>query len=729
MNLNRVTRRSFLKVSTLIGGGLVLKAFWAPAALAQSAPAGAGASPWLLAEFRPDGTLLLRLSKMEMGQSAPSGVAMLFAEEVGADWDKVRVTQLSHDADTRALYDSPIGGATGGSSTVSAQWEPMRKAGASVREMLIQAAARRWDAPPDECEARDGAVIHRPSGRRAPFAELAEAAAALPVPENPGLKDRSAFTLIGKPKPNARNRELCSGAAPYGINVKLPGMVYAAIHRCPVRFGTLKSYNDVAARAIPGVLDVVVLPGHLPNETLFVESKPGIAVIADSTWAAFRGKQALVAEWDEGAYASANVDTLRERCARREFIKTETKNDFGDPEAAFAKASRIHESTYETHFQAHACMEPLNATARIDGDRVEVWSSTQDSKAHAEAIAGLLRVPVDKVTVHSLVAGGSFGRRIWLDFPFEAVLVAKAIGRPVKVTWTREDEIQHDYLHPYERSVWRASLGEDNLIDALTNDFGVVGAPSFWWILHWAYLPYGIPNHKVTANMLEEPVASGAWRSVTEHLGAFSEECFIDEMAALAGEDPYRFRLKHARRAVATFQGDDYWRRMTRRALDVLESVPRYVDWESPLPENRGRGLAISKFGSTVVLQVAEVEVTRGDFFVRKVDAIVAPGIVVNPQLAENQIEGAILWALSALKYGKLTLENGRIQETNFDRLQLLRIDETPEMRVHFLEDDGPMGGIGEPGVPALAPAALNALYAATGKRLRSLPVDRSALA
>lgn len=724
MNGSRVTRRSFLKIGSLIGGGLVLKAYWLPAASAQGTPADAAASPWLLVEFSPDGTLLIKLSKMEMGQSAPTGIAMLFAEEVGADWDKVRVTQLPYAVETQSLYDSPMGGSTGGSSTVSSQWEPIRKAGASVREMLIQAATSQWNAPADECEARDGAVVHRPSGRRAPFAELASAAAALPVPQDPALKDRSAFTLIGKPMPNARNRELCAGAAPYGINVRLPGMVYAAVHRCPVRYGKLVSFDDAAARAVPGVIDVVSISGQPPSATLFVESKPGVAVVADSTWAAFQGKRALVAEWDEGEYASANVDTLRERCARRDFLKTEIKNDFGDPEAAFAKTKRIHEATYETNFQAHASMEPLNATARIDGDRVEVWTSTQDSKAHAQAIAELLGIPIENVTLHSLVAGGSFGRRIWLDFVFEAVLIAKAVKRPVKVTWTREDEIQHDYFHPYERSVWRAGLDDDNYLSALTNDFAVVGTPAFWWILHWAYLPYGIPNNKVTANLLKEPVATGAWRSVTEHLGAFSEECFIDEMAALAGEDPYRFRLKHARRAVATFQGEDYWRRMTQRARDVLESVPRFVDWEGSLPENRGRGMAISKFGSTVVLQVAEVEVERGDFFVRKVDAIVAPGIVVNPQLAENQIEGAIIWALSALKYGKLTLENGRIQETNFDRLHLLRIGETPEMRVHFLEDDGPMGGIGEPGVPATAPAVLNAIFAASGKRVRTLPAE-----
>ncbi|MDQ8187493.1 molybdopterin cofactor-binding domain-containing protein [Pelagicoccus sp. SDUM812002] len=728
MKTSPVSRRSFLKVSALAGGGLLLSGFWSSKVKGAGLAGVATEGPWFFAQFDTDGSLLLKLSKMEMGQSSPTGVAMLFAEEVGFDWDRVRISQIAFSDGTKAFYESPLGGGTGGSSAVSTLWEPMRKAGAAAREMLIQAAADGWKAPVSDCVADAGWVRHLPSGRAVSYYQLAEAGGRLPVPENPTLKAPKDFKLIGKAKPNAHNREYAKGEAKYGIDVALPGMLFAAIERNPVLGATLVSFDRSEAMKVPGVVGVYDFQGRDPDDTLFRGYRGGVAVVADSTWAAFRGKAALNVNWDEGENGSASIGTLRDRCEKGTFIASEVKNDFGDVDAAFEVNKRRLRAVYETQFQPHASMEPLNTTARWEGDRVEIWTSAQNTSSVAEGVAEAMGLPVGNVRINNLVAGGSFGRRVWLDYVIEAVLLAKRAGWPVKVTWTREDDMRGDYFHPYKRSNWEACLDGDGFIDGVRSDYGVVGSTGFWWVLHWAYLPYGIRNVKVVANLLEEPIQTGAWRSVTEHLQAFPEESFIDEMAFFAGEDAYAFRLKHARRAVAEFEGDDYWRAMTERALRVLESVSGFTDWGSTLPPGRGRGIAMSKFGSTVVCQVAEVEVSGDDFRVVKIDAIVAPGVVVNPQLAENQIEGAIVWGISALKHGKLTFENGRMREGNFDDYPILRMNEVPKMSVHFLEDDGPMGGIGEPGVPAVAPAVCNAIFAACGKRVRSIPVKREEL-
>lgn len=716
-------RRAFLKLSGVAGGGLLVAAL-----LPRSFANGTGKEvvadqPWFFAEFTSEGKLHLRLAKQEMGQGAPSGLAMLFAEELGIDWEAVTVTQLTYSGETESYYASAFGGTTGGSSTVHTLWEPMRKAGASVREMLIRVGARRMKATVSDCEAIGGKVRNRRTGEELAFRELFTAALREEVPENPTLRDPKDFRIIGKSKPNAMNELLSSGKAEYTSNVQLPGMVYGAVVHCPVLGGKLVSYDATESLAVPGVIGVYELEGFASKGVLFRGSRSGVAVVAESTWAAFQGKAKLKVVWDDGENGSENLDTLRKRYEERDFLTSDVKNNFGDVEAAFAASDRVFEASYETGFQAHASMEPLGSVARIDGDRIEVWTSTQGAKSAAEGVAAAMGVSAEKVTLHSLVAGGSFGRRIWLDFVLESVQLAKLTGRPVKVQWSREDDMGNDYYHPYKISRWRACLDEEGYISGLECDYGVLGSLDFWWVLHWAYLPYGIENNKVTSNLMRESIHTGAWRSVTEHLQAFPEETFIDELAVFAGEDPLAFRIKHTRRAVERFQGDDYWRAMTERALSVFEAVSKIYDANEGLPEGVGKGVAISKFGSTIVAQVATVRVSGDDYRVLKVEAVVAAGRVVNPQLAENQIEGGIVFGISAAKYGKLSFENGRIVEGNFDGYPVLRMSEMPEVAVHFLEDDGPMGGMGEPGVPAIGPAIGNAIYAASGKRHRTLPL------
>lgn len=724
-----MNRRSFLKVAGLAGGGLALRGFFVSSASAEEVEIDPANSPWFFAELRSDGSIHLELGKHEMGQSAPSGLAMLFAEELGAKWSSVSVSQKSLNARSMPFYKTPQGGTTGGSSSVHTLWGPMRTAGASVREMLIQAASKRWSVPVGELIASEGKVTHSKSGQAIAFHELATSAVTLPVPAEPKLRDPKEFKIIGHPKPNARNSQLSSGMAEYGINKTLPGMKYAAIIRCPVWGGSLKAFRAEAALAMPGVEDVFSIDGVAKIEDPFYAHKPGVVVVADSTWSAFKARDFVEVDWDLGENGRANMDTIAARVEKEEYVKSEVRSDYGDPVATFASAEKTLEVVYESNFQAHMALEPLNATAVVDGDKVEVWTSTQNPMGGSTAIAGALGIAEEGITIHSCPAGGSFGRRANIDFIVEAALVARGAKHPVKVTWSREDDTQHDFFHPYERSVWKGSLDENGEMNSIQNTYAVTGSPHFWWLLHPGFLPYGLKDQKVVGNMLDYPVAVGAWRSVVEHLGAFSEEGFIDEMAHLAGQDPYLFRLEHARRAVVSHGEDDYWGSILSRTVRLLEAVGETLDWNGVLPANKGRGIAVAKFGSTVVVEVAEVEVSAGDFKVTKVDAFVGAGLVVNPQLAENQIEGAILWGISAIKYGKLTFENGQIQERNFDEMELVRMNEVPEMSIHFLEDDGPMGGMGEPGVPALAPAVLNAIFAASGKRLRSLPANREELA
>ncbi len=721
-------RRSFLKIAGLAGGGLALKGFYVQGASAKESEIDPANSPWFFAELRPDGTIHLELGKHEMGQSAPSGLAMLFAEELGAKWSSVTVSQKSLNARSMPFYKTPQGGTTGGSSSVHSLWGPMRTAGATVREMLIQAASKRWKVPVSELVASEGLVQHSKSGQSVAFHELADLAVTMPIPTDPQLRDPKEFKIIGHPKPNARNNQLSAGRAEYGINKTLPGMKYAAIIRCPVWGGSLKGFRAEAALALHGVVDVFAIEGVAKIEDPFYSHKPGVVVVADSTWKAFKARNLVEVDWDLGENGRANMDTIAARIEREEYVKSEVRSDYGDPGTVFASAEKTHEAVYESNFQAHMALEPLNATAVVDGDMVEVWTSTQNPMGGSTAIAAALGIPEEEITIHSCPAGGSFGRRANIDFIVEAALVARGAKHPVKVTWSREDDTQHDFFHPYERSVWKGSLNENGEMNSVQNSYAVTGSPHFWWLLHPGFLPYGLKDQKVEGNMLDYPVAVGAWRSVVEHLGAFSEEGFIDEMAHLAGKDPYVFRLEHARRAVTMHSADDYWGSILSRTVRLLEAVGEILDWSSSLPANTGRGIAVAKFGSTVVVEVVEVEVSGGDFRVTKVNAFVGAGLVVNPQLAENQIEGAIFWGISAIKYGKLTFEDGQIQERNFDEMELVRMNEVPEMSIHFIEDDGPMGGMGEPGVPALAPAVLNAIFAASGKRLRTLPVDREEL-
>lgn len=720
-----MNRRSFLKMSSLAGGGfLVALSFPRTKAEAAEISEVSSDSPWFYAEFQNNAEVFIKLGKQEMGQGAQTGLVMLFAEEAGLNWEQLKFGQIEYRKETQKLYDSAFGGTTGGSSSVSMLWEEMRLAGARVRENMIRAAAEQWGVPTSDCEAREGKVFESSTGRSVPFSSLALKACRFPFSENPKLKEPSEFQIIGKPVANKHEAAIVDAKAIYGSDVSLPGMVYAVIERCPVLGGRIVSVDESETLKVAGVLSVHILEGEEMGDQLLRGYPAGVAVVAESTWAAIQGRKRLQVEWEEGQNGKESYDTLRRRFHRRDFLKSEVKNDFGDTDAAFALASIKIEGNYETFYQAHAAMEPLNSTAVLRDGEVEIWSTTQNAKGSVEAVAEQLKIPIEKVVLHSLLAGGSFGRRAWSDYILESALLARELKQAVKVIWSREDDIRLDHFHPYKISKWEACVDDEGFISGFRGDYAVQGDPAYWWILHWAYLPYGIDNVRVMANLIPETIRTGAWRSVVEHLQAFPEESFIDEVAHRVGEDPYYFRLKHARRAVERFEGDEYWRQMTTRACDVFESVPRFVDWDAPLAGGVGRGIAISKFLSTVVLQIAEVEVSENGYKVLKVDAIVAPGLVVNPQLAESQIEGAIVFALSALNHGRLTFENGRVLEDNFDSYPVLRMSEMPAISVHFLEDDGPMGGMGEPGVPALAPAVCNAIFAASGRRIRTLPVQ-----
>ncbi|MDQ8204489.1 molybdopterin cofactor-binding domain-containing protein [Pelagicoccus sp. SDUM812003] len=723
-----VSRRHFLKLGAAAGGGLLVKAYWTPVSFANEATIINSNSPWFWAEFLADGSVSLKLSKQEMGQGVHTGLAMLFAEEACLDWSKVSASQANWDRGSRAYYESPFGVVTGGSSTIHTLWEPMRLAGAQVRDCFVRAAARKWKVDPQSCTAKNGYVLNQSSGESLSYHELSHKAKTFAPSESPELKPRERYELIGKSVSSRHNRAFVTGSANYASNVRLPGMLHAVVNRRPLLGSKLVSFDARETLNVPGVVDVVEISGDEESEGFVFGLAGGVAVLAESTWSAMQGARVLKVEWDMGENANASYDSVRSANERRDFIKSEVKNDFGDIETAFSTAVETVESSYENLLQAHGQMEPLTSTASFKNGNLEIWSSCQDMRGSVQYVARLLAIEEDAVTLHSALAGGSFGRLAWADYVGESALLSKMVGKPVKVTWTREDDMRCDYYHPQKISKWKGCLDSEGFVSGIWSEYGILGTPSYWWLLHWAYLPYGIDNVKVESNLIKQPIRTGAWRSVVEHMQAFPEESFIDELSYVAGEDPYRFRLKHVRRAVERFEGDDYWRQMGQRAKLVLESVPDFYDWDAPLGLGKGRGIAMSKFGSTIVCQIAEVDLGERDFTVERIVAIVAPGKVLNPQLAENQIEGGILWALSACKHGRLSFEHGKVKEDNYDAYPVLRFSETPELQVHFLEDEGPLGGMGELGVPATAPAVANAIYAISCKRLRSLPFDTNTL-
>jgi isoquinoline 1-oxidoreductase subunit beta len=686
-----------------------------PLARSDVAAADDGFVPNAFVRIGTDGQVILTMPYVEMGQGTYTSIPMLIAEELEVDLSQVR---LEHAPPDEKRYGNPLLGglqATGNSNAVRASWQPMRQAGATARTMLIVAAARRWNVGPASCRAETGEVLHVTTGKRLKYGELAAAAAEVPIPDNVALKQPKDFKLIGTRAKRLDTPAKVNGTAVYGIDVRPPNVKIATLAQSPAFGGRVKSVDDTAARAVKGVRQIVRLDD-------------AVAVVADHMGAAKKGLAALAIEWDDGPHAELSTKNIVDELAQATLNPGVVAETIGDVGGAMARATTKVDATYQVPFLAHATMEPMNCTAHVRQDSCEIWVGTQAlARAHAAA-AKAAGLPLDKVVVHNHLIGGGFGRRLDVDGVVRTVQIAQQVEGPVKVVWTREEDIQHDMYRPYWFDRMSAGLDDKGVPIAWTHRFAGSSvlarwAPPFFNIgldpdtTEGAIdLVYGLPNMHVDYVRVEPPgIPTAFWRSVGPSHTVFVVESFIDELAAAAKQDPVAYRLALLDK--------------TPRAKAVFALVAEKAGWGQSLPERVGRGVSLQFVFATYMALVAEVEVSKdGAVRVRRVVCAVDCGTIVNPDTVQAQIQSAIIFGITAALHGQITLKNGRVEQGNFDSYQMLRIDEAPAIDVHIVQSSESPGGMGECGTSAIVPAVANAIFAATGKRLRKMPVDATAL-
>jgi isoquinoline 1-oxidoreductase beta subunit len=659
------------------------------------------------------GKTTLVMPQVEMGQGIYTAIAMILAEELDADYAQIT---LEHAPPSDKLYGNPIFiiQATGGSTSVRAFWKPLRNAGATARAMLVQAAAEQWQVEPASCTASNGQVMHAASGRKLSYGELCDAAGKLTPPKEVALKDPKDFSVIGKPLKRFDTPDKVNGKTIYGIDAMVPGMTFATLAQCPVFGGKLAKVDDRAAKKIPGVRQIVVLDDL-------------VAVVGDHMWAARSGLEALDITWDEGPNAKISSKDIWAHLRTASETDGVIAKSVGDIAKGLATGERI-DASYEMPFLAHATMEPLNCTVHFKGDSCEVWTGTQImSRVQSEA-AKAAGLPVDKVTVNQHMIGGGFGRRLEPDMVVTAVRIAKQVNGPVKVVWTREEDIQHDIYRPVYRDNISATLSNGKVVGF---KYKIAGSAV---IARWlppafqkgididaidsaADQPYDFPHFQCEYVRVEPPaVPTGFWRGVGPNNNVFAIESFMDELARKAGKDPVVFRRELLGKAP--------------RMLAALNLAAEKANWGQPLPARVGRGVSIQPTFDTSIATVVEAEIdSQGEIRLRQVNAAVDTGIAVNPDTIVAQIEGGIVFGLTAALYGDITIEKGRVQQSNFHDYRMLRIDQMPKINVHLIKSGEAPGGIGECGVIGGPPALRNAIYAATGVALRRMPIDRDAIA
>jgi isoquinoline 1-oxidoreductase beta subunit len=698
------SRRTFLKSSGLVIG------FTLPLAPRLAEAASAEFKPNAYLRVGADNRVTVVVGLSEMGQGVHTAIPMLVAEELDADWSRVRVEQAPVDA----AFENPIfhTQATGGSTSVNGHWDPMRKAGAAAREMLVAAAAQTWKVDASECRTEKGVVIHK-SGKKLSYGKLVAAASKQPVPKDPKLKSAADFKIIGQPLHRLDTPYKVNGSGKYGMDVRLPGMLTAVMARPPVPGGKAVSVDDSKAKKIKGVRQVLQIP-------------QGVAVLADGYWAAKKGRDALEIKWDDGPHAGLSSEGVTKMLTEATHKDGKVARSEGNVGAA--KSAKTLESVYEAPYLAHACMEPMNATAWVKKDTVEIWAGTQSQGPNQGILSHVASVEPKKVKVNTMLLGGGFGRRFAPDFTIAATLLSKASGKPVKLVYSREDDMRAYFYRP--ASVTRFTAGLDDsgnpvslvarvaspsimeasgfmkLPETGVDSFGVEGV---------ADLPYAIPNLRVDYLREEPGVQVWFWRSVGHSQNIFFSESFVDELAHAAGKDPFEFRRGLLGNAP--------------RHKGVLELAAEKAGWGSPLPQGVHRGIAVAYSFGSYVAEVAEVSLSpEGRPRVHRVVAAVDCGEVVNPEIVKRQVESAIAYGLTAALYGKITFKDGRVEQGNFDTYPMLRMSEMPKVEVHILKSSSHATGMGEPGLPPLAPAITAAIFKATGKRIRKLPIDPAEL-
>jgi isoquinoline 1-oxidoreductase subunit beta len=701
-----IDRRGFLKTGLAGATGLIV-GFYLPGRREVFAD---GAEPTVLNAFinvSPDEKITILISKSEMGQGVVTSLSMLAAEELECDWKQIR----TEFAPAAKVYFDPVFGmqGTGGSQSIHSGWVPMRTAGATAREMLITAAAQKWGVDPSECHAENGGVLHTATKRRVTYGSVAEAAGKLTPPTNVKLKDPSQFKVIGKPTKRLDTPDKVCGKAVFGIDARRPGMLHAAVQRCPTFGGKVASFDASKAKAMPGVKDVIQISS-------------GVAVVADNTWTAFQGRKSLQVTWDEGPNVGVTSESIFKTFEERAQKPGVVSRKEGDAASAMAGATQKIEAVYRAPYEAHATMEPMNCLADVQADRVDIWAPTQFQTPSQGIAAGIAGVKPEQSFVHTTYLGGGFGRRGWSDFVTDACEVSKAMKAPVQVTWTREDDMQHDYYRPASYIKMAAGL------DASGNPSAFTARVACDSIMNWFFpgsvkngldsssvegvsdIAYDIPNILVDYQLVSGPVPMGFWRSVGASQNGFFSECFVDELAAAAKKDPYEYRKTLLSKKP--------------RHLGVLNLAAEKAGWTKPLPKGTYRGIAVLEAFATYVAEVAEVSVDKNNNIkVHRIVCALDCGRVVNPSIIEQQAMGAMVFGLTQTLKGEITIDKGRVVQANFDTNEPLRMNECPKMEVHIVPSTETPTGMGEPAVPPVAPAVCNAIFAATGKRVRKLPV------
>jgi isoquinoline 1-oxidoreductase beta subunit len=701
-----LSRRAFLKIGTAAGGGLLLGLHLPLTARALDAAPEGPFVPNAWIRIDSNGAIVFMVARSEMGQGVMTSLPMLLAEELEVGLDQITVRFAPADpAYTNRLIGQQL---TGGSTSIRDAWTKLREAGAVARTLLTEAAAARWGVAAADCRAERGQVIHPDGYPRLPYGNVAAAAAALPLPPGVFLKEPDEWRLIGTPAPRLDTPDKLNGRARFGIDVRLTDKAVASVERCPVFGGTLRAFDADAARAMPGVIAVLPITG-------------GVAVVAEDTWTAFKAREALTIDWDFGANADVSSASIRERFAAELDGDGVALRSDGDATRALAEAATTVEAVYETPFQAHACMEPMNCTADVRADGCDVYVPTQAQTRCQGTAMEITGLAADKVRVHTTFLGGGFGRRGEQDFVRDAVELSKVLKRPVQVVWTREDDIRHDFYRPAGLNRLRGGLDADgrplvwehhivghSILSRVAPD-AVAGGIDRTSAEGAANLPYAVPHIQVSYTLDNTHVPVGFWRAVGSSQNAWITECFLDELAAAGGHDPLALR-----RQLLVEQP---------RHLRVLNLAADKAGWERRRLNGRHRGIAVAESFGSYVAQVAEVSIDNGQVRVHRVVCAVDCGQVINPDTVVAQMESGIIYGLTATLKGAITIAGGRVEQGNFDDFPLLRLTETPVIEVHIVPSDESPGGVGEPGLPPIAPAVCNAVFAATGKPVRTLPI------